>query len=261
MNFKEYQPYLSPTFIQEDYYKRSQQEIFGQEKDDIVDSAKNAIKQGLIQFADNDALLSLGNNFDIDKSPYSSFEYFRQKLGQAWVYWQTSGTPARLISEIKEQGFANVYILPQYIEAPPGVFTKTLPNVIDVNNAGTQWAPRSMEEQGNFWSNFWIVIDQPHDYVARKWGNFTTSGKWGTGTNSQGYVWGSVFGDPVLLAYLKSLIKKLKPAWTSCRGIVFLFGATKVWAEPNWGDGTLWGWGPNDYAIERMLENWEEPSI
>lgn len=261
MNFKEYQPYLSPTFIQEDYYKRSQQEIFGQVKDDIVGSAKNGIKQGLIQYADNDALVSLGHNFNIDKSPASSFEFFRQKLGKAWEFWQTSGTPARLIAEIKELGFPNVYILPQYIENPPGTFIKTLPNVIDTNNSGTQWAPNSMEEQGNFWSNFWIIIDQPHDYTARKWGNLTTSGKWKLGPNGIGYLWGSVFGDPQLLAYIKYIIKKLKPAWTSCRGIVFLLGNAKVWSEPNWGDGTLWGLNPSDYAIERMIENWEEPSI
>lgn len=257
MSFKEYQVQLAPTYIKVDYYKNAQEEVFGTVKDLVTDGTSDAVLAGFIQTAPDDALDSLGHNFNLDRCKMMSDDAWRAKLETAWTIWQTSGTPARMIQEVKDLGFPNVYILPQYLETSPGVFVKTLPTVIDTNNSGTQWAPNSMEQQGNFWSNFWIVINQPHGYTGRLWGT-PPAGIWGTGYLGQPYKWGSVFGDQDMLACLVDVIKKFKPAWTSCRGIVFLLPGAKLWAMPNWGDGTLWGLDPTKFVIHRMIENWEE---
>jgi len=255
MTFKEYQSQLAPTYIKLDYYKNAQEEIFGTVKDEVSDAARDAVLAGFVDTAPNDALDILGQNFNIDRCQMMSDDDFRMKLSKAWDYWQTSGTPARLIKEIKDLGLPNVYILPQYVEFPSGVFTKTLP-VVDTNNSTTIWAPNSMEEQGNFWSNFWVIIDQPHGFNGRLWGS-TEAGIWGVGYAGIHYKWGSVTGDQDLLACIVETIKKLKPAWTSCRGIVFLKTGAKVWGEPHWGDGTLWGLDPSKYVIYRLQEDWE----
>ena len=166
-----------------------------------------------------------------------------------WDFWNTSATPLRLITEIKEvSGFTKVYIIPQYLETLPGVFSKVIP-VNDLNPA--------IESMGNFWSNFWVVVDLPHGYLPIKWGT-PVAGKWGVGSSGIPYKWGALSGDQNLLIYLAKLIKKLKPAWSMCRGIVFIFntGAT-LWGVPDYNDGTLWGWLPGSYGIYRIFENWE----
>lgn len=249
MNFVEYQKFLSPTTFQEDPIDKFE-EILGLEKDDVDKGANNAILAGFTNTAPLDALNSLGNNFNIDRPPPLTDLQWRMKLAKQWEFWQTSGTPARLISEIKDYGFPNVSIIPEYVETSPGNFMKSLP-INDQN-------PAMDIASGGWWSNFWVIIDQPHPFVARKWGS-PQAGKWGLGDTVYGqYKWGSVYGDPSILANLKKLIKKLKPAWTSCRGIIFLFAGAHLWGDGHsWGDGTLWGFPPGTYLVERIVEEWE----
>lgn len=245
MEFKQYQPTLCPTYVREDEFKNKQEEAFGEMKDQVNESALNAMYNGFVDTAFDDfALNSLGRNFNIDRSPLFNTEQWRQKLGKVWDFWNTSATPLRLITEIKEaSGFTKVYIIPQYIENPPGVFTKTIPT-LDLNPV--------IESMGNFWSNFWVVVDLPHGYLPYLWDD---SGVW-----DSGFVWDQLKGDQQLLVYLKALIKKLKPAWSMCRGIVFIFDTgAPLWGGPKYNDGTLWGWKLNTYGIYRILENWELP--
>lgn len=249
MSFKEYQSSLAPTYIKVDYFKNAQEEIFGIAKDDVSDSARNAVLSGFIQTAPNDSLDLIGSNFNLDRCMSMSDDEWRIKLSQAWDIWQTSGTPARLIQEIKDLGFPNVHILPEWIEVSPGVFVKSLP-IMDQNPA--------MDDPANgFWSNFWVIIDQPHGFTGRLWGS-PPAGIWGTGVSGVPYKWGDVYGDQDTLACLVALIKKFKPAWTSCRGIIFLLPGAKVWGMPHWGDGSVWGLDPTKYIIQYIVENWEE---
>lgn len=252
MEFKQYQPTLCPTYVREDEFKNKQEEAFGEMKDQVNESTLNAMYNGFVDTAFDDfALNSLGRNFNIDRSPLFNTEQWRQKLGKVWDFWNTSATPLRLITEIKEaSGFTKVYILPQYLETLPGVFSKTIP-VSDLNPV--------IESMGNFWSNFWVVVDLPHGYLPIKWGT-PSAGKWGVGPSGIPLKWGGLSGNQDLLVYLTKVIKKLKPAWSMCRGIVFIFDAgAPLWGGPKYNDGTLWGWIPGSYGIYRILENWELP--
>lgn len=249
MSFKTYQVGLSPTYILEDEYKRKQEEVFGEVKDLVADATNEAILAGFIDTAPDDALDAIGHNFDLDnKCANLTYDQFRVKLSQAWKFWQSSGTPARLIKEIQDLGFPNVAIVPQWIEVTPGVFKKSFPTLLDSN---------PYMETHPFWSNFWVVINQPHSFTGHIWGT-PGAGIWGIGTTGTPYKWGSVSGDQDLLACLVSLIKKLKPAWTSCRGIVFLLPGAVTWASFNWADGTLWGLDPSKVVVHSIIEQWEE---
>lgn len=250
MSFKEYQVSLAPTYIQEDYYKRSQEEVFGIIKDAVADAANEAVLAGFAETAPDDALDSIGHNFNLDNKcdalPYSQY---RLKLLEAWEVWKSSGTPARLIKEIQDLGFPNVSIIPQWIETAPGIFVKSLPSVIDTN---------PFMEANPFWSNFWVVINQPHSFTGHIWGT-PPAGIWGTGTGGFPYKWGSVEGDQDLLSCIVNLIKKFKPAWTSCRGIVFLLPGAVTWDDGHlWDPLVLWGLDPSKIVIHRIIENWEE---
>lgn len=250
MNFVEYQLSLSPTTVLVDDFKRKQEEVFGKVKDLVVEGANEAVLAGFVSTAPVDALNTLGHNFNLDRCNGLTDEEWRIKLSQAWTVWQTSGTPARLIQEIKDLGFPNVYIIPEWLEVTPGVFIKTLP-IMDQNPA--------MDDPANgFWSNFWVVIDQPHGFTGHIWGT-PSAGIWGTGVAGVPYKWGAVDGDQDMLACIVNLIKKFKPAWTSCRGIIFLLPGAKVWGVPHWGDGTLWGLDATKYLVYRIIEDWEQP--
>ena len=253
MNFKEYQPAICPTYVREDEFKNKQEIVFGDMKDQINISALNAMYNGFVSTSlDMYSLDSLGDNFNMTRSPIFNELAWRTKLGKVWDFWNTSGTPSRLLTELKEaSGFPGIYLIPQYVEVAPGIFNKSIP-VLDINS--------QIETLGNFWSNFWIVIDQPHSYLPIKWGS-AAAGKWNIAGSGYTMKWGGLDGDQGLLVYMEKLIKKLKPAWSMCRGIVFIFsGGAPLWGKPAYNDGTFWGWLPGSYGIYRIVENWELPN-
>lgn len=250
MNFVQLEAYKSPTFFLDPPVDKFFA-ILGKEKDAVIDGVTDAIQAGFVQTAPIDALDELGGNFNIDKpAPFTDGQY-RDKLGHAWDFWRTSGTPARLIKEVNDYGYPNVTIVPQWVEAPPGTFTKTFPGITDPN-------PDMNIASGAWWSNFYLVIDFPHpSFVKRKWGT-PESGKWLTGDSFGTYKWGTPYGDLNIIGSLKKLIRKLKPAWTSCRGIIFVLAGGTFWGNFNWGDGTTYGGGISEYAHYPLVEEWEE---
>lgn len=254
MRFKDYQPSLAPGYFKDDEYKNKFEEASGQMKDDVSDSLMNSMLNAYTQTAiDPVALDYIGKDYNIRKPPPFSTEQWRIKLGKAWDYWNTSGTPSRLITELKDAtGFPNIIIVPQYLETAPGIFSKTLP-IVDLNP--------TIEAANNFWSNFWVLIEQPHTFLPNKWGS-PQVGKWNVSGSGRAIKWGSISGDQDLLAYMVETIKKLKTAWTMCRGIIFIdiTGFAPIWGQPNYNDGTIWGWIPGSYSIHRIIENWEYPN-
>ena len=182
MRFKEYQPYLAPGYFKDDEHKNKFEEASGQMKDDVSDSLTNSMLNAYTEKAiDPVALDYIGKDYNIRKPPPFNTEQWRIKLGKAWDYWNTSGTPSRLITELKDAtGFPNIIIVPQYLETAPGIFSKTLP-IVDLNP--------TIEAANNFWSNFWVLIEQPHTFLPDKWGS-PQVGKWG-----QAIKWGGVSGD------------------------------------------------------------------
>lgn len=260
MNFVEYQKYRSPTTFQEDPIDKFEK-ILGQEKDDVDLGANNAVSTGFVSTAPDDALNSLGHNFNIDRPPPISNVAWRLKLSKAWDFWKTAGTPARMITEIKDYGYPNVTILPCWLEISPGNWVKTLPirdpqPDMDLPTDDPIRPYRGQAFGVGWWSSFWIIIRQPHPFTPIFWGT-PESGKWGVGGTFGPYKWGGIAGPQEDLNALVKLIKKLKPAWTSCRGIVFGYAGFDTWGSPDWGDGTLWGVTSSDYSVYYIRENWE----
>lgn len=220
--------------------------------DNLNSASIDSVQDSFIQDAPSDVLPHLGNNFNIPRPPGMSDATYRNKLEHQWDYWLTSGTPARLITEIQSYGYPNVSIIPEWIESPPGTWTKSLP-ITDPN----RFMDVPLDPGGvGWWSNFWIIINQPHPFTQRLWGT-PASGTWGTGGPDGSYLWGGVAGDQNALKALVDIIQKLKPAWTSCRGIVFGLTGFITWGSFNWNDGTHWGVPMGTYAVYYIRENWE----
>lgn len=234
MSFKDYELSLVPTFLLENdkdkYFEQS-----GEMKDLVVDATVDALQARFIESAPNDALLHIGVNDNIERPEIFTDNQYREKLKGVWDRWQKSGTSAQLIKEIRELGFSGlVSIVPQYVEVSPGNFIQYTP------------IAESNPLMVNFWSNFYVVVGLPHPFTQLLWGDWV----WGDGT-----YWGDVKGDVTLLKRIVQLIKQLKPAHTSCRGVIFLLAPSNQWDNFDWGDGTLFG--ISKYAILRLREDWE----
>ena len=229
---------LSPPYFKSDPNYVKLEEDFGIMKDRVVDATKDSLYSDSPYTCTDDALDLIGSDYNLERPEIFTNTQWRNKLKTAWTIWQTSGTTARLTSEIVDLGFPNVSIVPQYIEISPGNFVNTL------------GIPEYNPLMDKFWSNFWIVIDQQHPFTLGLWGSFT----WGDGT-----LWGAISpSDQTRLTRIAQLAKLLKPAWTSCRGIVFLLGApNSFWSGFNYNDGTVYGLPATSYFVVRLFEEWE----
>jgi len=228
-NFKEYQASLIPAAPNDpltDY-----QTVLGSKKDDVISADKTAIKDRFIQTATSDALPHLGINANTPKPELMTDDQYRNKLSKTWDRWISSGTPNRMILDIQELGFVNVGIVPVWTLVGPNTYINTL-TIPEINPGFV-----------NSWGAFWIVIGKPNGFTIINWGQFN----WGEAA------FGDVSGDRTLLARLVSIIKQMKPAWTSCRGIIFMQGAANVWDQINWGGGNF----NFDYGLYRLKEDWE----
>lgn len=236
MSYKQYETSLLPNWLLVDekdkFFEQS-----GEMKDDVISNAQDAIEERFVDISSNQSLIHLSSTFNIEKNAYLTDDQYRDKLREAWDRWIKSGTENQLLKEINQLGFVNAAVVPKYVETSPGVFI----NYLDI--------PESNPSMENFWSSFYIVISKPHSYTQVAWGSF----EWGDGT-----LWGSVAGDMVKIASLLNLIKQMKPAHTSCRGIIFLMdSAVGAWDLFNWTDGTTKYGLTGGYGFIRVLEDWE----
>lgn len=249
MLYKVYQVEQSPTYMQDSPYGEYEA-VMGEKKDELRNATVDAILSGLVYESTDDALVDIGKNFNIERPEIFTDDQYRIKLEKAWEIWKKSGTPAGLITAINDLGYPNVTILPEYLQTGNDIngepiYQKSLP-IVDLNPA--------IEAAGNYWSNFWVIINQPHSFTPHLWG---ASGKWGSGDAFGPYLWGSVSGSPTVLKRLEQTIKQLKPAWTMCRGIVFLLPGAPSWGNFNYNDGTLFGLSPSQFAVHYIQEEWE----
>lgn len=215
------------------------------QEDAIASAAVDALQDSFIQTAPVDALSHIGSTDNIERPENFTDAQYRAKLQSVWTRWNKSGTPDLLIQEIKDLGFmGQVGIVPVFVETAPGVWINYLGIPDTVGTADPGGMP-------DFWSSFWIVINGTGIYSKVLWGKFT----WGDGT-----AWGDVTGTPADLDKLSrmiQIIRQLKPAWTSCRGIIIIFDPGKIWDGFNWGaPGAKYGLSGN-YGVIRLIEPWE----
>ncbi|RTK98708.1 MAG: hypothetical protein EKK57_11060 [Proteobacteria bacterium] len=230
-------------------------DISGSMKDSIISASADAIQDSFIETAPVDALSHIGNNDYIEKPETFNDEQYRAKLKRVWSIWEASGTPALMISEVKELGFQNVAIIPQYLEVSPGVFEPSIPGLFDVKPY--------FQPPDKPWSNWYLIIGQPHPFKRILWGG-EVEGRllmWGMShLNGRPVLWGDIDGDATVLARIIRIIRQYKPAWTSCRGILFLLGDSLVWDGFNWGAmGAKYGLNniTGGMALFNIQEDWE----
>lgn len=255
-NYKFYTQDLLPTWMltpdKLPYFN-----VSGDMKDENASAAVDAVQDSFIQTAPDDALVHLGVNDFIEKPEIFTNAQYRAKLQRVWEIWNRSGTPNLLIDEVKELGLPNVGILPEYTEIAPFKFIETLPGLNENGITSSRLFNGNpiTESMINFWSNFWLVIGQPHPFRQLLWGDFI----WGSNhPNGFPILWGDITGDATLIARIIRIIRQYKPAWTSCRGIVFVLGDGKVWDSFDWAAvGANYGMLPGGIGLQRIFEDWE----
>lgn len=232
MSFKEYQKNQIPSEVNNDLGLFLS--CLGEKKDEIIQLNKDIIKNRFTRLASTDALNLIGENFNISKPEILTEEQYRTKLLNGWNIKKASGTVNGLIAEIKELGFTNVAIVPVWTIIAPNKYQNTL-NIPDHNPLFN-----------NSWATFWILIGKPHNYQVIAWGD----------KNYKEFEWGGILGDLVRLKRLVTIVKENKPAWTSCRGVIFANEA-KLWDTINWGAENF----GMTFGVYRVFENWENPNV
>lgn len=177
--------------------------VFGAVKDAIADAAKAAVKARLVELAPDDALAWIGRERNVERYPGETNAGYRARLLAAWETWFAAGTAAGLVAALGAAGFSSVGVYDTRT-APPWWVGAWPPNGDDAMPAAT-------------WSRFWIVIETPHPWALRRWGE---GGSWGElGADGTPLTWGST-ATVREVALVRSIIRKWKAAHERCARVL-----------------------------------------
>jgi len=141
--YEEHRVALLPSWMRSDT-DVAFQEVIGAEQDDLVDRAKQAVKVRFIGECPADALAGHGVDSQIERGPSETDTQYRARLLGRWETHPWRGLETSILAALALYGLANVLM-----------FTR-----------------RDGYDDGNahWWSRFWLVIDQIHDYKAWAFG-------------------------------------------------------------------------------------------
>lgn len=171
--------------------------------DGILASSKDAVRQRLLTKSTDEALPCIGQNFNLDYPARFTAAQARSYIGSPWTHWENAGSRPRMVAELEALGYKN-----------PGVVTyRDLVDVIGTDPTTTFGAMSSF---------FYVVLRPPFPFA------WTLPGKWGDGAKwgEAPYLWGIGGAEVWQLDEVKRVIRKWKPAATSCRFI-------EIWLSVN----------------------------
>lgn len=166
-------------------------EAIGKQQDNCLDMFRQAIMCRFIFMCPDDALKYIGAERNMEQYPNESLDDYRYRLWASWQAWRYAGTDKGITDQIK--------------------YAFNIENVSIRTNA--QWDPAPPDGNTEWWSRFWVVIDQPHPWTVYRWGE----GEWGDGRR-----WGcDITVDQREL--LKRIIRKWKASHAYCEAIIIKF--------------------------------------
>ena len=249
--------------------------VVAKQLDDVIRNAKNGVTARFWQYAEDAALPFLLQNYALSRIEAFTPQQTRQQVADAWTTWDFAGSEEGILRETRRLGYPNVALLPvwSYRHTNDGFtdkleFRETIAGLRDHNpgfHPRVASATRVLATDGAFgdgwwvdynfhYSSFFLVIQAPHPFGFRRWGD---GWRWGSGP------WDAlVTGDRIALRQLYETVKKFTPAEWSCRGVLFAYNGRTRLAEPAlWATWTrsgydAWVVGSNGYAAHWDGANW-----
>ncbi len=165
-------------------------QTYGQQFDELLASFQEACRCGFILTCPEDALRFIGVERGMEQYPSESIEDYRLRLWNAWQAWRFAGTDKGITDQIK--------------------YAFGLTNVSIRDNG--DWDPAPPDDNTDWWSRFWVVIDQPHPWTFHTWGE----GTWGDGRR-----WGGTI-ETSQVELMRRIIRKWKASHAFCEGILLV---------------------------------------
>jgi hypothetical protein len=228
----------------------------GEKVDEVQSWWKAGTTASFVKFAPADALAWLLQNFNLEKPEAFSESQARAMADDAWNIWDRSGGQEGILTEVARLGYTSCALLPVWqwqhrrlVGLDEIRIQPTLPREPDHNplflpkttiaskvvppfGTDPEWGAGWWQELNMHFSSFWLVINPPHSFGFRRWGDpwtFGDGGRWD----------GVVAGDRVDLRRLFLTVKKMRCANFSCRGVVFTYPgyypqAQTIWSVRSW---------------------------
>lgn len=228
---------------QDDPAATTWQTVMGQALDDQIDQLEQA---RAVRYPTNpsgavnrrcptDALYYLADERGLEQVPTETEDQWRERLRRAWPIWHVAGTAVG-----HTDGFA------WYPLRNVGVFRRrewSTPAPV-----GSEWV-RAFARTA--WSQFDALIQQPHPWRVRLWGE----GTWGDGGT-----WGSTM-SAAHVAYFKRQLRQFASGHSTPVYMHLAFTQARIWGGYKWGDGGLWGSGGNVMPVVVGDEDWERRGV
>ena len=187
---------------------------FGAVADQLRDDAAFAVAEGMLEECTDDALPAHGRNSNLPRARSETWAHFRAYLRTRWTVWRASGSLDGMEAAIARLGFRGTAI-----------------STLDLTLAG------EVNPFGNYTGFFYVRIDYPSGFSTFIWDGSTN---W-----ADGHLWGVIEPYVGAIDDLRAVIRKFKPAHTSCRYIEIRLGG---------------GMSPPAITIP-MWEDWERDPV
>jgi len=245
--------------------------VLGEKFDEVQSWWKAATTASYVQFAPDDALPFLAQNYNLEKPEAFTAAQTRTMVDDAWNIWERSGGHEGILHEVARLGYTSCALLPVWawkhrrlvgideIKIEPTIpgqpdhnplfLPKPTPASRVVPPFGTdpEWGAGWWEELNLHYSSFWLVINPPHPFAFRRWGDpwvFGDGGHWDS----------LVTGDRTALRRLYLTLRQQKCANFSCRGILFTYPGyypqpRTMWSVRTWSSYQAMAVGDNGTAL------------
>lgn len=256
-------------------------DTLGEKVDEVMEWWKAATTASFVNLAPADALAYVLQNYNLERPELFTDNQARTMAGDAWNIWERSGAHEGILTEVRRLGFPNCAIIPVWQWKRRRIFDldeiriqPTLPREPDHNplflpntlatkvlppkGTDTEWGPGWWKELNLHWSSFWLVINPPHSFGFRRWGD-----PWMLGDGSR---WDAVVaGDRIALRRLFLTLRKMKCGNFSCRGVVFSYPGfyaqeQTIWSVRTWASYQAIAVGSNGTALHWDGNAWTAKS-
>lgn len=207
------------------------QTVMGTELDELMTLFREARAVRFPTQTPSDVLYLLASERGLEKVPGETEAAWRLRIKDAWRIWHRGGTQEAHRTSFGWYGLLNVGVYRRKEWSTP-------------RPAGSNYV-RAFARA--VWSQFDVVVRQPHPWTEKLWGSPPA---WGTGT------WGSSMTTEEL-RYFRRQGREFKAGHDTFTYLHVVFGNGRIWGPLRWGDGGLWGGSARTMSLVIGEAHWE----